>query len=324
MPSRYDKAIVVGDACMDVHVQLKYLLSNMNERSPYHMSLGGTCGGALFALSKLGVETAFLGTIGNDYGGKFLLGELNKLGIDTSTTIVDDELNTVSVFALIDEEGERHLWGFPREKQSYSVLDMDKIDFDRIKTASWLHSSGMTMISGGSIRKNLPEIFRIAYEAGVETSFDLNTRVSDINELDPDWVEAIRKILPYVRYLTGSGKDEFVSFHPCENWKDSVRYFANDNRIVIARNGKEGFFLVDGDREVECPSYDVETINTTGAGDSFNAGFIASMLEGKDVLEAAKYANAVAGYIVSRDEKLRNVNKEEIKKFIENTALRKQ
>ena len=320
MPDRWNKAVVVGDACVDVHLRLEDLLNDASGKAvPYHLSLGGTIGGTAAALAKLGVDTAFLGTVGRDYGGAYISDEMKTLGIDTSLLIIKEELNTINVFAFIDEEGERHLWGFPRKDQAYCDLDLDRVDLDKIKEASWLHSSGMTLLSGGSIVESLPVLYQIAYEAGVETSFDLNTRVSDISRLDPKAVDAIKKIFPYVRYLTGSGKDEFLSLYPSDDCKDSVRHFATKDRKVIARNGKEGYLVITDEEEREYPSYDVEAVDTTGAGDSFNAGFITARLEGKDVYESCVYANAVAGYKISGHE---TYDKEKIAEFMKNTALR--
>ncbi len=300
MPDRFEKAIVVGDACVDVHI----FLSDLNEGDPdkplpYHMNTGGTSAGTAVALAKLGTPTAFLGTIGNDFGGRYILGEMKELNIDTELMIVSEELNTVNVFAFINGEGERYLWGFPRIDQAYCQLDISLVDKDKIRNASWLHSSGMTMLAKGSMRQALPELFRIAYEAGVPTSFDLNTRVSDLSLLDGEAVQAIEKTLPYVRYLTGSAMDEFVSFRPCGDWKDSVRQFADENRSVIARDGKNGFLVIEKGMEYGSPSYDVEVKDTTGAGDSFNAGLIASLMEGKSLTEAAEYANAVSAWKIS-------------------------
>lgn len=320
MPEKWNKAVVVGDACVDVHLKLEDLLHDASGKAvPYHLSLGGTIGGTAAALAKLGVDTAFLGTVGKDYGGGYISEQMASLGIDTGLLIVKEELNTINVFAFIDEEGERHLWGFPRTDQAYCDLDLDRIDPEKIRQASWLHSSGMTLLSGGSIVESLPALYRIACEAGVKTSFDLNTRVSDISRLDPKAADAIMEILPYVKYLTGSGKDEFLSLYPSDDWRESVRQFAAKDRTVIARNGKEGYLVITDKEEKEYPSYDVEAVDTTGAGDSFNAGFIAASLEGKDVFEACAYANAVAGYKISGHD---TYDKEKIAVFMKNTALR--
>ena len=320
MPDRYDRVVVVGDACMDVHLHIKDILADV--QIPYETTLGGTCGGSVAMLSRLNVPTGFLGTLGSDYAGRFILKELKALDIDTSLTIVREELNTINVYAFIDKDGERHLWGFPRSQQAYPNLDMERIDLNKIRTARWLHTSGMSMLARGSIQESVPELFKIAYEAGVPTSLDLNTRVADLSLLDPKAVEAIEKTLPYVRYLTGSGKDEFYSFFPCADYKDSVRRFARKGRIVIARMGKDGCLALYDEKEVFIPSYDVEVKNTTGAGDCFNAGFICAMLEGKEVEEACRYASAVAAYKICGNMKNEKIDRQIIEDFMKNAALR--
>ena len=321
MPECFNKAIVIGDACVDIHLKMSDLLADL-QVTPYRMVLGGTSASCAGTLARLGTDTAFLGTIGNDFAGRFILSQLEKLGIDTSMTIVKDELNTVNILAFIDESGERHLWGFPRVDQAYPELDLDRVDLNKIKTASWLHSSGMTLLAKGSMQENLVELYKAAYEAGVATSLDLNTRVCDLKELDPKGVKAIYEILPYVRYLLGSAKDEFYSFHPCADWRDSVRYFAGENKTVIARMGKEGFLCIHDGIEKAFPSFKVDAVNTTGAGDSFNAGFITTMLDRKSIFEAAMFANAVSAYKISREMQDEDLKKETIIEFMEKTDLR--
>ena len=322
MPERFNKAIVIGDACVDIHIAMKDLKNYCEAgEMPYQISPGGTCGGTAVMLARLGVETSFLGSIGSDFGGRYLKKQYKALSMDTSMMIEEESLNTINVFAFINETGERHLWAFPRSDQAYAQLDLYKVDPDKIRTAAWLHSSGMAMLKEGGARENIPELFKIAYEAGVPTSFDFNTRVSDLNSLDQGAVDAIRRTLPYVKILTGSAKDEFVSFSDCDDWKESIRSFANEERIVIARMGKDGFIVIHDGEERKFPSYNVEVKDSTGAGDCFNAGFIAGILDGKDLYEACAYANGVSAYKISHPEDV--IEKDKIETFMKNTALRK-
>lgn len=319
--------IVVGDACVDVTVSLASISSSAennlkSEKLKPSLSGGGTSANTAVALSKLGINTAFMGTIGDDYGGRFLLKEFAEQNIDTSFTIVDKS-NTVYVFAFIDSTGERTLWAFPREDCSYANLDINRIDSDSVRNASWLHASGMAYMTEGSTRENLPEIFKAAYEAGVPTSFDLNTRVGTAEELDPEIRDAVEKTLPYVTYLLGSGKDEMYSFRPCEDWHDSVREFAKQNHAVIARMGGEGSFYVCGDEEMLLKPYDVPVKNTTGAGDCFNAGFIAGRMTGHSLKDSIIMGNAVAGYKITGNSARHTPDMQELENFMKNTSIKK-
>ena len=176
-PAKTGPAIVVGDACVDITIKLDYYMDgNEHEKEAPPATGGGTSSNSAVALQKLGVPTAFMGTVGNDYGGRFMVRDLKENGVDTTFTIMDPELNTVLVFAFIQPSGERMLKGFPKEAVSYAELDLDKVDLDGLRNARWFHSSGMNLMNGGSIMENLPKLYKIAYEAGVPTSFDLNTR----------------------------------------------------------------------------------------------------------------------------------------------------
>lgn len=317
MPN-YNKAIIVGDACLDINIRLNDFLNNdATSQMPYDDHCGGTSANTALVLSKLGIDTSFLGTIGDDYAGRFILDELQRNNIDTSLTIVDKSLNTVNVICLIEDNGERHLWGYPRVNVANGELDISRIDIEKIKTASWFHCSGMTMLNNGNIKNVLPDLYKIAHEAGVPTSFDFNTRVARKELLDENAYAAIEKILPYVDYLTGSALDEFICFYPADDYRDSARYFAKNSKCVIARLGSQGAFVVSGDKEELIKSYDVEVINATGAGDSFNAGFIAGKLTGLDDFKATQYASAVAAFKISHDSSY-NLDKETINQFINN------
>lgn len=315
------KVVVIGDACIDIHLHLHDLVHS-SESIPYKTCLGGTACASAVMLAGLGADTAFLGTVGNDYGGDYIKKNLSEFGVDTGMMITDDRLNTMNVFSFIDENGERILWGFPREDVAYSELKLSQTDIEKIKESIWIHSSGMSLLSGGSIIETLPEIYEIAHEFGVITSFDFNTRVADIKLLKPEAVEAINKIIPHVDYLFGSAKDEISSFYPGDDYKYSARYFAKICKAVIARSGKEKTFVVSGEKEKTVAVYDVEAKNTTGAGDAFNAGFIVGMLEGRDVFEATKLANAAAAIKISAEEASYSIDRKVLDDFMSKSTLR--
>lgn len=308
------KVIVVGDACIDIHIKLSdYLNEDSSKQMPYEACLGGTIANTALSLKRLGIDVSFLGSVGNDYAGKQIINKLKENNIDTSLTIIENDLNTINVFALIDDLGERHLWGYPRENTACSYLNLEHINLESIKDACWVHSSGMTLLNDGSIQDSVVEIFKIAYENNIPTSFDFNTRVNDINNLNPKAVEAINKLLPYVNYLTGSF-EEFKCFYPSEDIVDSVKHFASQGKICIARNGKEGYLCISNDKIINGKAFDIEVIDSTGAGDNFDAGLIAGILEGKSIEDACEYANAVAAYKISHEDL---IDKNKIEKFLQ-------
>ena len=307
------KVIVVGDACIDIHIKLSdFLNEDSSKQMPYDACLGGTIANTALSIKRLGVDVSFLGSVGNDYAGKQILTKLKENNIDTSLVLVENDLNTINVFALIDEAGERHLWGYPRENTACSYLNLEHINLDSIKNACWLHSSGMTLLNNGSIQESIVELFKLAYENNIPTSFDFNTRVNDIKLLNPKAVEVINKLLPYVKYLTGS-YEEFKSFFPCDDINGCLKHFSLQNKTCIARNGKKGYLCISDDKIINGKAFDVKVIDSTGAGDTFDAGFIVATLENKSIEEACEYGNAVAAYKISNED---IINHDNIEKFI--------
>lgn len=314
------KVIVVGDANVDIIVPYPKFLNEERTLVDYpepELVGGGTAANTAVALSKLGVETKFIGTIGKDNYGQYIIQDFENQGVDTSNIISEPELNTVGVFAFIDENGERYLWGWPRIQQSFKYLDDNKISFEDIKQADWVHSSGMCLTYNTSARSTIIKIFKAAYEAGVPTSFDLNLRV-DNGKLDAEYEKAIREIIKYTTYLLGSGTDEFAWLGEDKDWRKNAKAFVSDNRTIIVRNGKEGSYGFANDLEIHVPAFNVKVEDTVGAGDVYNAGFIASKLEGKDLRDCLLMGNAVSGYTVMYKGARNSPTKNEVTKFIEN------
>lgn len=294
--------IVVGDANVDIIVPYPRFLNEERTLVDYpspEMQGGGTSANTAVALARLGNHTSFIGSVGDDQYGRYIQKDFQKEGVDTSGLIIEPELNTIGVFAFIDENGERYLWGWPREEQAFKVIDRDKVPFEKIRGAGWVHSSGMAIVHDTSARSSIIEIFREAHEAGVPTSFDLNLRV-DNGVLEPDYEEAVREMIKYTTYLLGSGTDEFAYLGETDDWMKNARSFVTEKRTVIVRNGSEGSAGYAFDGEAVSPAFRIKVEDTVGAGDVYNAGFITAKLMGKSLEECLVTGNAVSAYTVER------------------------
>ena len=295
------KVLVVGDANVDIIVPFPKIIDaekKVTEFSTPIMQGGGTAGNTAVALAKLDVSTGFVGTIGDDSYGRFVIEDFQQEQVDVTNLIIDKDLNTVCVFAFIDDEGERYLWGWPRVKQSFNEIDKKKLSPTIFDDVSWLHSSGMAIVHDCSARETITSLFKEAFERGITTSFDLNLRVDD-GVLDSNYKDAVMEITKYSNYILGSGDDEFEYLGE-NDWLNNAQEIATNKRICIVRNGKEGSIAISGTERIEAPSFLVDVVDTVGAGDTYNAGFIKGMLTGKTLKESLILGNAVAGYTVSR------------------------
>lgn len=295
------RVYVVGDANVDIIVPYPRFLNEERTLVDYpnpSLQGGGTAANTAVALARLGVPVSFLGSIGKDQYGRYIKKDFVKEGVDTIDLIVEPDMNTVGVFAFIDENGERYLWGWPREEQAFKVLDPNRVPFEKIEKAEWVHSSGMALVYDTTARSSIIEIFKRAYEAGVPTSFDLNLRV-DNGVLDSDYEKAVREVIKYTTYLLGSGDDEFLYLGEKKDWRTNAKSLAVDGRTVIVRNGAEGSYGFADGREEYVPAFSVKVEDTVGAGDVYNAGFISACLKGEDLKKCLLMGNAVSGYTVA-------------------------
>lgn len=310
--------IVIGDANVDIIVPYPKFINHERTLVEYPnpaLQGGGTSANTAVALAKLGVNTSFIGSIGEDQYGRYIKSDFQKEGVDISEMIIEPELNTVGVFAFIDENGERYLWGWPRVDQAFKYLDADKVSFEKIRQADWVHSSGMSLVYDTSARKTIIKILKEAYEAGIPVSFDLNLRVDD-GVLDPEYEKAVREVIGYTTYLLGSGTDEFAYLGQDRDWRKNAKSFVTDRRVVIVRNGKEGSYGFTAKEEVEAPAFSVKVEDTVGAGDVYNAGFISAVLEGKSLKQCLVTGNAVSGYTVAKKGARNSPNKKQLQEFI--------
>lgn len=309
--------LVVGDANVDIVVPYPVFLNAERTRVKYpqpEVHGGGTAANTAVALAKLGVKTTFVGTVGDDQYGRLIREELEASGVDASGLVTDPDLNTVGVFAFVDEFGERYLWGWPRVDQSFKVLDPGAVSAELLAGSDWVHSSGMAMTYPTSARDTIIATFKAAHEAGITTSFDLNCRCDD-RDLDADFKVALREIISYTTYLFGSGPDELEHFSG-GGWRQAAAELATVGRTVVARDGANGSTAFTPEGESAAAAFAVEVADTIGAGDVYNAGFIAATLERLSLPDALTMANAVSAYTVSRTGSQNSPTRSELDAFL--------
>lgn len=311
------QALVVGDANVDVIVSLPRVENGeMVTKPDPRLEGGGTSANTAMALQKLGVQTRFLGSIGADGFGHVVLNEFSSAGLSTDHIIIEPDLSTVCVFAFIDEHGERHLWGWPREQQAFPEIDLNKVDWSVLSSTNWVHVSGLMLAYAASGRETVLELFRRASAMSIPTSIDLNLRLRSAT-IDPAYLSALEAVVEHASYVFGSANDELGHLYPAASWEQSAARLVRPGRTVIARSGADGAVLLKaGQPPVTVPAIPARVVDTIGAGDSFNAGFIAAMLAETDEIAAVKWGNATASYTVSRQGGRGTPSRAELEKLV--------
>lgn len=294
--------VVVGDANVDLIVNFPRFLDDSRQNVVYPtptMHGGGTAANTAVALARLAVPTSFIGTIGNDSFGRFIIQDFTSEGVEISQLLIDPSLTTVVVFAFVDERGERYLWGWPRTEQAHREISLDRIDECTISEASWLHTTGMLLVHESTGRRAVLALLKKALDAGIPTSLDLNLRVN-AGTIDPVYREVVNEAMSYCSVVLGSGEEEFRYLDTSRPWQEVARSLVTEKRSIVARSGAGGSILMHAGGEAHASAFPVPVADTVGAGDVYNAGFIAACLRGLPGEETLRWGNAVAACKVMR------------------------
>ncbi len=245
-------------------------------------------GAAIFTLGigKLGLNPVFQGTIGDDCYGKFILDEFREKNVD-QTLLGISSINKTGISISFTNEADR---SFLTYRGTNDEIDLSKVDVEKVKEARHIH---LTSYMGRKNHEQYLELLKEIKAYGTTTvSFDVGW--DDAGE----WYQGIYELYPYIDILF-MNETEAIHYSRKKEVIDAIKDFGKTCKLVVAKLGKKGSIAVKDGHIYEATSYSVEAIDTTGAGDSFNAGFVYGFLKGKPIEEALKCGNACGGLSVT-------------------------
>ena len=284
---------------------------------------GGAPCNVLAMLNRFGHPTAFIGKVGKDIFGLKLKSVLEEVGIDTSNLIVDEDARTTLAFVQTFEDGDRD-FSFYRNPGADMLLTADEVNEELVKSAKLFHFGTLSMTHEG-VREATKKAIRLAKEAGAVVSFDPNLRPPLWKSLD-DAKEQVAYGLTQCDVLKISD-NEIQWFTGEEDFDKGIEKLRQeyDIPLILLSMGRDGSRAYYKDLRVELPSFiQKETIETTGAGDTFGGCCLHYVLEyGLDGLneerlkEMLTFANAAASIITTRKGALRVMPKaDEVERFL--------
>ena len=238
------------------------------------------CGAA-----RLGLRVAFIGKCGDDLFGRFMLEEMRKRTVDTSPVIVDPLLST-GLTVILNKGDDRAMLTFPG---AIGALRADEIPDDLLRRARHLHVASYFLQD--ALRPGLPDLFRRARALGLTTSLDTN--------YDPTerW-EGLDQLLPLTDVFLPNAT-EACALTGVPDVEEAAARLARIVRVVAVKLRAEGALGVQGEQMARVPSLPVAVVDTVGAGDNFDAGFLYGYLHGWP-LERALRLGTVCGALSTR------------------------
>ena len=286
---------------------------------------GGAPCNVLSMLTRLGKKTAFLGKVGNDGFGELLTKAVQEQGINTDGLKYDDEVHTTLALVLKKANGDRD-FSFYRKPGADMMLTADEIDDSLIKESKVFHFGTLSLTDEPVISATKKAV-EIAKENGLIITFDPNLREPLWNSLD-EAHEMISWGLQQADVVKISD-NEITWFNGIEDYDSAIEKLQNDYpnlKLICLSMGPDGSKAVSKDVKVSYPAFLQEaTIETTGAGDTFCACMINTVLENgvdhfneETLTEMLKLGNAAASLVTTKKGALRVMpTKEEVESFID-------
>lgn len=307
MDKKFD-IIAMGELLID------FTMSGKSEQNNnlFEACPGGAPCNVLAMLNKLGKKTAFLGKVGNDQFGFLLKNTLDKIGINTEGLMLDESVNTTLAFVHTMPDGDRE-FSFYRNPGADMMLNESEVEEAYIGQSRLFHFGTLSMTHKG-VRKATKKALSIAKEKGLLISFDPNLRAPLWDTLETA-KEQMEYGMGYCDILKISDNEiQFIT--GLKDYDEGIEYLQNKYHIplVLLSLGKDGSRAYYKQMRVEKSGFSCNTIETTGAGDTFCGSVLNYILEHgienltKEQLgEMLTFANAAAALITERKGALRSM-----------------
>ncbi len=252
---------------------------------------GGNAMTAAINLTKMGVSASIVGKVGDDMFGTYLRSKLTELGADTRGLKTDRSTQTSASVLMIDESGERSFFHCVGTNGTFGI---DDVDFDVIEEADLVFVTGTYLLDrfdGAETMEFLKRCKKMGKTTFLDVCWDEKGR----------WGALLDMSMPYIDYLMPS-LDEAVMIAGCQDPDEIADVFMEKGaKNVVIKMGKTGSYLrLAGETRGRIfPSVKgVKAVDTTGAGDSFCAGFLAATARGEDPVSAIEIANVTGALCV--------------------------
>lgn len=243
------------------------------------LTMGSASAICACGIAKLGNAVTFVGKVGSDPWGELCKSKLVDRGVDVSRIMVDSSLKT-GITVSITSPTDRALVTYPGASTALRAEDFNPESFSGFQH---LHVSSFFIQQG--LRPGIKQFLGLASKCGLTTSLDPG--------YDPDekWGRDLLDALSEVDIFLPNE----VELEGVTGWRDrqeALRSVANGRTLTVAKLGTDGCMALDSGNIVAIPAFRVKPVDTTGAGDSFNAGFLHAWLRGSPLPDAMRFGAA--------------------------------
>jgi len=270
-----------------------------NESLTYTPTLNKSYGGdslnTLITAARLGSKTGYITRVGNDLFKDFLMDSWQSENIDISNVKLMEGYNGL-YFISSQKNGEKEFASY-RKKSAATNLCAEDIPEEYIEKASIVYSTGITQSLSSSAREAVKKAFSIAKEKQCTVAYDPNYRLKLWSTGEAK--EALDEIIEYIDIILISGKYDSERLFSLTSPDKIIKFFWDRGVSIVAVKSSQNGSFVGYNGEINyIPMCLTNVIDTTGAGDAYNGGFLHGIANGYTPFEAGKLASIVASFQV--------------------------
>jgi sugar/nucleoside kinase (ribokinase family) len=247
----------------------------------YTEGVNVTVGGVLntvIAFNRLGTKTAWLGAVGTDFFSRFALDTAEQNGVDVSLIKkIDEPLQRVTVAI-----------SYPNDRAFVTHVDVAPPDIELIMDVADTVDARHVHFPGLVIDPRAPDVLKRIRARGITVSMDCQHRPVTVD------MAPVREVLAQVDIFMPNAS-EARRLTGRDSLDDAVERLRESVPFVVVKDGANGAYAWHGYQKLHAPAIDVMPLDTTGAGDVFNAGFLTAYLEGRDLLTCLRWGNICGG-----------------------------
>jgi len=280
-------------------VDLDYVLTVLRKNgSSKAKSGGGQAANTIFALSRMGFDTGYVGKVGNDLQGDFLI---ESLGSTDTSHILRDDKSGIFV-GIVDKIGGKCSLVYPNANDK---ITYDEIDLAYMKNTKFLHIT--SFVGGDSFETQKKVVNELT--SSTKISFDPNQILA---------IRGLKELLPiiqnaYIVFLTEKEIEMIVNKDYLKGSHELLRY---GPQIVVCKRGAQGSYVLSRETEYFCPSKKIGFADRIGAGDVYASGFLAGLLRNFSLEHCALIATEMASLSITGYGRGKYPNREYLEKII--------
>ncbi|GGF31263.1 5-dehydro-2-deoxygluconokinase [Subtercola lobariae] len=271
----------------------------LEDVSTFGKYLGGSAANVSVAAARYGRRTSLISRVGNDPFGRYLLGELERLGVSNEYVATDPDMKTPVTFCEIFPPDDFPLYFYREPKAPDLNVTEGELDLDAVRSAKvfWLTVTGLSQ-----------EPSRSAHHAALAARGRAERTVLDLDYRPMFWAEPaeataqVALALEHATVAVGNREECEVAVGETEPLRAADALLERGVKLAIVKQGPKGVLAKTADETVEVPPYFVDVVNGLGAGDAFGGALCHGLIEGWDLTRILRFANVAGALVASRRE----------------------